>query len=72
MIESTTYMDSVRNHELVPQFTLSAFDNPDDEWSLYENLDILGRANEQFTGEMKHNLVSRKNKHTNNIFIEIK
>ena len=62
MIESTTYMDSVRKHELVPQFTLSAFDHPDDEWNFYEQLDILKRANEQFNGDMKHNLVCRNNK----------
>ena len=63
MIESTTYMDSVRKYELVPQFTLSAFENPGDEWSLYEKLDILRRANEQFNGDMKHNMVSTNKKH---------
>ena len=58
MIESTTYMDSVEKDELVPQFTLSAFENPDDEWNFYEKLAILRRMNEQFNGDMKHNMAS--------------
>ena len=52
MIESTTYMDSVEKNELVPQFTLSAFENPDDEWNFYEKLAILRRMNEQFNGRV--------------------
>jgi len=51
-------MDSVEKDELVPQFTLSAFENPDDEWNFYEKLAILRRMNEQFNGDMKHNMAS--------------
>ena len=32
MIESTTYMDSKNRRKLVPQFTLSPFEDPKDEW----------------------------------------
>ena len=60
MIESTTYLDSVKKQELVPQFTLSSFANPDDEWSIFENIEMMKRANEQFNGNMEHNM-ARKN-----------
>ena len=41
MIQSTTYLDSVENGELVPQITLSPLANPDDEWSTLELGEIL-------------------------------
>ena len=73
MIESTTYVDSVKNHELAPQFTLSAFDNPDDEWNIFDKIEILRRANEQFNGDMEHNIVSRNfTQKVCNTFVECK
>ena len=57
MIESTTYMDSVKNHELVPQFTLNPLVNPDDEWTTREMLELFQKSNEQFNGDMEHNMV---------------
>ena len=57
MIESTTYMDSVKNHELVPQFTLNPLVNPEDEWTTREMLELFQKSNEQFNGDMEHNMV---------------
>ena len=57
MIASSTYIDSVEQGELVPQFTLSTFQNPEDEWTYWEYLEIMQRGNEQFNGESEHNLV---------------
>ena len=58
MIASSTYMDSVEKGELVPQFTLSTFQNPEDEWTYWEYLEIMQRGSEQYNGESEHNLVS--------------
>ena len=57
MIASSTYIDSMEKGELVPQFTLSTFQNPEDEWTYWEYLEIMQRGNEQFNGESEHNLV---------------
>ena len=57
MIASSTYIDSMEKGELVPQFTLSKFQNPEDEWTYWEYLEILQRGNEQYNGESEHNLV---------------
>ena len=58
MIDSTTYTDSKNRKEIVPQITLNKFDDPKDEWSFYNKMEILLRATEQYTGNMKHNVVS--------------
>jgi len=55
MVESTTYMDSKKKEELVPQITLGAFQNPDDDWGMFEMMEIFDRSNEQFNGNMEHN-----------------
>ena len=57
MIESSTYMDSLQNQELVPQFTLSAFEGPEDEWNVREMFQILWHAINQYFGAMDHNMV---------------
>ena len=57
MIQSTTYMDSVKNNRLVPQFTLSPFENAEEEWSRAEVLRLFARAYSQFLGNMNHNMV---------------
>ena len=57
MIASSTYIDSMEKGELVPQFTLSTFQNPADEWTYWEYLEIMQRGNEQFNGQSEHNLV---------------
>ena len=57
MIESSTYMDSLQNQELVPQFTLSAFEGPEDEWNVKEMFQILVHAINQYFGAMDHNMV---------------
>ena len=50
-------MDSVKNHELVPQFTLNPLVNPEDEWTTREMLELFQKSNEQFNGDMEHNMV---------------
>ena len=57
MIESTTYMDSVIQQELVPQFTLNMFENPEDEWNMREMMEMFQRIDDQFNGNMQHNFV---------------
>ena len=58
MVESTTYMDSVKNKELAPMALLGGFENPEDEWSMMEMMEIMGKANDQSKGNMEHNMVS--------------
>lgn len=41
MLESPNYVASKDKGELVPQLTLNKFDNPDDEWSWWEKLQIV-------------------------------
>ena len=57
MIESTTYMDSVNKGELVPQVTLGALEIPEEDWNMSEMKEIIDRSNEQFHGNMEHNMV---------------
>ena len=59
MIQSTTYMDSVANGELVPQITLNQLANPEDEWTLLEIGEILAKQTKQWFnfGDGKHNAV---------------
>ena len=64
MIQSTTYLDSIGNQELIPQFTLTKFENTEDEWNVREMFQILKRALNQFFGAMDHNMVI-KNKLSN-------
>ena len=63
MIESTTYMDSVGQQELVPQFTLNMFENPEDEWNMREMKEIFQRIDDQFNGNMEHNFVCITNRY---------
>ena len=58
MIQSTTYLDSVANGELVPQITLSPLANPDDEWTTLEMGDILMKQTNQIFGNGNHFAVS--------------
>ena len=58
MIQSTTYLDSVANGELVPQITLSPLANPDEEWTTLEMGDILMKQSNQIFGIGDHNGVS--------------
>ena len=60
MIESTTYMDSVANGELVPQITLNALANPEDEWTFLETAEMLYKMTNQWNnfGDGKHNGVN--------------
>ena len=58
MIESTTYVDSKNQRRLVPQFTLSPFEDSQDEWTAFETIQILKRAKHQFFGNMNHNMVN--------------
>ena len=60
MIESTTYMDSVANGELVPQITLNAMANPEDEWTFLEVGEMLYKMTNQWNnfGDGKHNGVN--------------
>ena len=57
MIQSTTYMDSVANGELVPQITLNSLANPEDEWTLLEIGEIVAKMTKQWFhfGDGKHN-----------------
>ena len=57
MIASTTYLDSTAKGELVPQITLGPLDNPDEEWGLWEMMEIMRRAENQYIGDMTHNAV---------------
>ena len=41
MVQSTTYKDSVENGELVPQFLLGFFEDPEEEWTMSEEMSIL-------------------------------
>lgn len=41
MLESPNYVASKDKGELVPQLTLNKFDNPEDEWSWWEKLQIV-------------------------------
>ena len=61
MVESTTYMDSVANGELVPQVTLNTLANPDEEWTALEIGDILYRQITQWYGDLSSNAVSQIN-----------
>ena len=58
MIQSTTYVDSVANGELVPQITLSPLANPDEEWTTLELGEILMKQTNQIFHMGKHNGVS--------------
>ncbi len=58
MIQSTTYLDSVANGELVPQITLSPLANPDEEWTTLEMGDILMKQTNQIFGNGNHFAVS--------------
>ena len=60
MIESTTYMDNVANGELVPQITLNALANPEDEWTFLETAEMLYKMTNQWNnfGDGKHNGVN--------------
>ena len=57
MIQSTTYMDSVAKGELVPQITLNALANPEEEWTLLEIGEIVAKMTKQWFhfGDGKHN-----------------
>ena len=57
MIQSTTYMDSVAKGELVPQITLNALENPEEEWTLLEIGEIVAKMTKQWFhfGDGKHN-----------------
>ena len=57
MIQSTTYMDSVANGELVPQITLNSLENPEDEWTMLEIGEIVAKMTKQWfhIGDGKHN-----------------
>ena len=57
MIQSTTYMDSVANGELVPQITLNSLANPEDEWKMLEIGEIVAKMTKQWFhfGDGKHN-----------------
>ena len=57
MIESTTYKDSVLKGELVPQITLNSLEKPEEEWSVWEVVEIIQKSASQFTGDMAHNAV---------------
>ena len=48
MLESPNYVASKEKGELVPQLTLNKFDNPEDEWSWWEKLQIVFKM---FTGD---------------------
>ena len=54
MIQSTTYVDSVANGELVPQITLSPLANPDEEWTTLELGEILMKQTNQIFHMGKH------------------
>ena len=41
MLESQNYLDSVAAGELVPQFTLNQFVNPEDDWNIFEKMKIF-------------------------------
>ena len=41
MLETPNYLKSVKKGELVPQMTFNYFDNPEDEWSFFEKLEIM-------------------------------
>ena len=58
MVQSTTYMDSKKRHDLVPEMTLGSFQNPDDDWGAFEMIELVQRMNEQFNGNTEHNAVS--------------
>ena len=57
MVQSTTYKDSVENGELVPQFLLGFFEDPEEEWTMSEEMSILQKSQDQFNGKMEHNMV---------------
>jgi len=58
MIESSSYKDSVEKKELVPQITLGPFENSEEDWNMFEMKEIFERTDEQFNGNMEHNVVS--------------
>ena len=60
MVESTTYKDSVLKGELVPQITLNSLEKPEEEWSVWEVIEIVQKSASQFTGDMAHNAVSTR------------
>ena len=41
MLESQNYLDSVAAGELTPQFTLNQFVNPEDDWNVWEKMEIF-------------------------------
>ena len=57
MIQSTTYVDSVANGELVPQITLNSLENPEDEWTMLEIGEIVAKMTKQWFhfGDGTHN-----------------
>ena len=60
LIESTTYKDSIKAGEYVPQCNLGRFPNPNDEWSLIELLQIVLKTFDILVGTALHNSVSSK------------
>ena len=58
MIKSSTYKDSVDAGEYVPQINLSKFANPEDEWNIFEMLQIMIKVLIQFFGNASYNAVS--------------
>merc|ERR1712080_222135 len=44
MLETPLYKENVENGELTPQMTFNYFDNPEDEWSFWEKLQIIRKA----------------------------
>jgi len=40
MLESPNYLKSLKKGELIPMMTFNYFDNPEDEWSFFEKLQI--------------------------------
>jgi len=61
MIESTTYMDSLKAGELVPQITMNKLKNPDEEWTLMDMEKIGERAINEMLGDMTHNAYDNNN-----------
>ena len=60
MIESTTYKDSIKAGEYVPQINLGQFPNPSDEWNFIELLQIVLKNFDILVGTALHNGVSSK------------
>ena len=58
MIESSTYKDTLKAGEYVPQTNLGKFINPNDEWSIFEMGQIFLRIFHLLLGNALHNNVS--------------